>query len=250
MPRDKTTLAWPSDAVADVLRDIPQEIDAVITEDDWEKRPKILDLDHWDRSKFDRMIAWYRLNTEPQKEKPTRPSITRKLLHQKVKDVRAWRDALSPLNNNADLLAARARPSAGESIIEKRSSAQAQVKNLQADLDKLAADLKAAAHDLPRGVRKTELKSEVLYHLIYVLHFYLRLVTGKGLSGRGSSKSDNAKRELAVWLCRIAVPDPDLLPRQTIITAIEKAIRSPMHDDDFLHLFEGSIASVLWHEYG
>ena len=90
MPRDKTTLAWPSDAVADVLRDIPQEIDPIITEDDWEKRPKILDLDHWDRSKFDRMIAWYRLNTDRTTAKPTRPSVTRKMLRQKTKEVRTW----------------------------------------------------------------------------------------------------------------------------------------------------------------
>lgn len=251
MPRDKTTLAWPSDAVADGLQDIPQEIPPIITDDDWEKRPKILDLDHWDRSKFDRMIVWYRLNTneENEKIKPTRPSVTRKMLHQKIKEVRAWTDSLSQLNDNPELLTARAQIAPGKSQSEKRTNAQAQIASLQANLEKLAADLNAAAHDLPRGVRKTELKSEVLYHLIYVLHFYLRLITGKGLS-RGNSESDEAKRELVVWLCRIAVPNPTLLPKVTIITAIEKVIRSPMHDDDFLHLFAGSIASVLWHEYG
>lgn len=252
MSRDKQTLAWPSDRVADLLREIPEGIDPVITDDHWEKRPKILVLDHWDRSKFDRMIAWYRLNTNEENEKkfkPTRPSVTRKMLHQKTKEVRAWMNSLSQLNDNPELLTARAQISPGESQSEKRTNAQAQIDRLQANLKKLTDDLKAAARDLPRGARKTELKSEVLYHLIYVLHFYLRLITGKGLS-RGNSKSDEAKRELVVWLCRIAVPNPTLLPKVTIITAIEKAIRSPMHDDDFLHLFEGSIASVLWHQYG
>ena len=113
------------------------------------------------------------------------------------------------------MLTARAQISSGESQSEKRTNAQAQIANLQAKLDKLAADLNAAARDLPRGARKTELKSEVLYHLIYVLHFYLRLITGKGLS-RGNSDSDKAKRESVVWLCRIAVPNPTLLPKVTL----------------------------------
>jgi hypothetical protein len=225
-----------------VLQPIPEEIEPVITEEQWALRPRRLDLKARDRNSFDRMITYYRLNQgETVPSQP--PRKTRKMLRQAAKNARVWARALSSLNSVGELLDARAQIAVGNGVAERKNNARAEVTALQASLDKLAAHLEQGAQtdQLPRGVRTTKQQSEVLYHLIYVLHVYLRFGTGKGLS-RGKSPDYQARRDLAVWLFKIA--SNGTLPTTTILTAAEKAIRNDMQSGEYLDIVHWTIPSV------
>lgn len=240
--RDRRTLAYPSERVASELREL-EEISQIITEDEWATSdwPAALDLhESHHRSFFNKLLTYYNLNREEKSPTPMRAGKARKALYKAGKQVREWKQALSPLNE-AVLLEARAKFSAGKDLTKKRSNARKQITALQQALEKLATDLDNVRKRLPKGRRTTAKKSEVLYHCIYVLHVYLRHYTGTGLS-RGSSSEDRARVDLAVWLFTRANPS---LPPETIRTAAQKAIRDLMRTDEHLDIVHPTIAPIF-----
>ena len=251
--RDKNAMAWPSEAISNVLRSIPENIKPIITAADWASTniPNALGLDHEDhRAFFNRLLTWYLINQNDQIKAPIPPRTIRKTLQRKADQFRGWVDQLNSLNSDAALFEARAQILAGKTVAEKNKNARAQITGLQAGLSTLAADLEQTANQLPRDVRRATQKSEVLHHAIYVLHAYLRHQTDKGLSrkgldrlGKSSGKSpaDDQRREFAVWLFKKADPK---LPENTIRTAAEKAITGIMQTDKHSDHFQETIVSV------
>ena len=243
-------LAWPSEAVSDVLQPIPEEIEPVITEEQWASTdiPRKLDLEGG-LAFLNRLLTWYLINRGEQIKAPILPSTTRKTLQRKATQIRDWADTLDSLNSVAALLEARAQIFAGDPVAKKKS-ARAQIACVKARLSKVAADLERAANQLPREVRRATQQSEVLHHAIYILHVLLRRATGEGLSrkgldrvGKSNGKSPSAdlRREFAVWLFRKADPK---LPERTILTAAEKAIEEYMQADRMADEVHETIASV------
>jgi hypothetical protein len=250
--RDKNTLAWPSEAISNVLRSIPDNIKPIITAAEWASTiPKALGLDHEDhRAFFNRLLTWYLINQSDQIKVPIPPRTVRKTLQRKAAQFRGWVDELDSLNSGAELFDARAQILAGKTVAEKKKNARAQITDLQAGLSTLAADLEQAANQLSRDVRRATQKSEVLHHAIYVLDAYLRLHTERGLSRKGldrlgmssgNSPADDQRREFAVWLFQKADPK---LPRRTILTAAEKAIREIIQTGEHSDFVHETIASV------
>jgi hypothetical protein len=247
--RNNKALAWLSTAVSNNLRSIPENIEPVITDAEWasNRLPKALGLDHKrHRAFFDRLITWCVINQRA--ERKLIASIVRKKLSLKVKQVRGFIKVLLSLNSVDELFNARVRIAAGGSVDETR----AQIRTLQVRLETLASDLKQAAKQLPRDVRRAKQQSEVLHHAVYVLHVYLRLHTGKGLSRKGldrlgkstgKSPADDQRREFAVWLFQIA---DRKLPERTILTAAEKAITEIMQTDEHLDRVHETIAWSVW----
>ena len=220
---EKKPLAYLSERVASELRRLPREEPSIITDEDWPSadRPTTLDLnDPGDRRFFNRVVAFYRLN---QNDSRRVSGKLRKALTRKAEQVLRWEAALSELNE-ADFIEPRANVSPGKTLDKKRTNARRQITAIRNSLKNLAKDLERTKEQLPQAVRWTPKKIEVLYHLIYFLHAYLRELTGKGLS-RGKSVEAGARRKLVVWLFKIADAD---LKEKTILTAMQKAITKPM----------------------
>ena len=100
--RDKNALAWPSEAISNVLRSIPETMKPVMTAADWASTniPNALGLDHEDhRAFFNRLLTWYLINQSDQIKAPIPPRTIRKTLQRKADQFRGWMDQLNSLNS-------------------------------------------------------------------------------------------------------------------------------------------------------
>src|SRR5262245_64531440 len=105
--KDKAVGPFPSVAVGKRLQSIPEEVEEVITREDWANRPKVKDFDQeGHRHLCNRIIAYYRLNKGVQRQPPRE---IRKDLDRKAKKLRGWIAQLSELNDRAEFFAARSR---------------------------------------------------------------------------------------------------------------------------------------------
>lgn len=248
--RDRKTLALLSERTARELRKLRRgQKPKIITDEEWAStdRPKKLKSngteydfdDPGDRRFFDRLIAFYRQNKDEHRR------TSRKALTRKLDQVEKRAKKLSLQLNEPDIIDALTNVSPGDTLDDKRTRAEKRLTDIRGTLRSLVKDLERARSELPKAVRKTPKKAELLYHLIYFLHGYLREMTGKGLS-RAKSADAEARRLLVVWLFKIADAD---LKENTIRTAMQKVITKIMQDPDYGASVDKTVPSIfseLW----
>jgi hypothetical protein len=166
--------------------------------------------------------------------------MIKKKLRQKAETLQGWADELSELNENKQLLEARARVAP--------ETARAGVIELQDRLGEMAKELQAASAQVPsEKVRQTSQKTEVLDHLLYILNFYMKTYSDEPMSR--SPSPQNKSLTFARWLFLIADEDRprarNRLTPDTIDSAAKQALREYMSAAEYAACVHETSATLI-----
>lgn len=162
-----------------MLRNLPVQIEQIITNEQWAKLARLSGLPDEARPGINEAITVHRKN-RPDELEMSPPAETRKRLDDLRDQVLALKTALTRINDDRALLWACATASEGEDTSAKEASAKAVLADADVVLGKASTFLEKASTSIERG--KTGRRVEVPSTVIHFLHLILLSFTGKGIT--------------------------------------------------------------------
>jgi hypothetical protein len=162
-----------------MLRNLPVEIEWIITNEQWGKLARLSRLPDEARPGINEGITVHRKN-RPDELGMRAPAETRQDLDDLRDQALALKTALTRINDDPALLWASTTASEGEDASTKEANAKAVIADADLVLGKVSTLLEKASTSLERG--KTGRRVEVPRTVIHFLHLILLSFTGKGIT--------------------------------------------------------------------